>query len=398
MVVSSGESGGINDFVSLTKMQPPKNLTSPPSLSSSSNPPGSLVPQPILPLEIVEEILCRLPVKLLSQLRCVCKSWNSLISDPKFAKKHLRYSHKDFTRFHLLLNFMNPSCENYLLDYFLPSSFNDITPATTDLRYPLINQEYFLSIAGSCDGFLYSTIGRSFIVWNPSIKKLKMLPSLEIPSLGGISTKINHGFGYDHLSDRYKVVSIFHYICDGGRLRNQVHVHTLGPDSWRRIEDFPYDLLLNTFGIFVSGTLNWFALASNDSWAIVSFHLGKESYQEISQPDYGDESLVTKDLTVIRDCLCVVADKKTVSDIWLMKEYGIQESWTKLFRVTCEDPKTHPLTRVIYISKDDELLLDYQYKVGVYNPRNVTFKTLLFQYEGFITPWVYVESLLSPCS
>ncbi|MCI54852.1 F-box/kelch-repeat protein, partial [Trifolium medium] len=47
---------------------------------------------PTLPFDLVSEILCRLPVKLLLQLRCLCKSLNSLISDPKFAKKHLRLS------------------------------------------------------------------------------------------------------------------------------------------------------------------------------------------------------------------------------------------------------------------------------------------------------------------
>ncbi|KAK2406996.1 F-box/kelch-repeat protein [Trifolium repens] len=45
-----------------------------------------------IPFDLVEEILCRLPVKFLLQLRCVCKSWNSLISHHKFAKKHLSMS------------------------------------------------------------------------------------------------------------------------------------------------------------------------------------------------------------------------------------------------------------------------------------------------------------------
>ncbi|RHN45342.1 putative F-box domain-containing protein [Medicago truncatula] len=63
-----------------TKRQKPANtigtLTSPP-------------PLPSLPLDLVAEILCRLPVKLLLQFRCVCKSFKSLISDHKFGKKHL---------------------------------------------------------------------------------------------------------------------------------------------------------------------------------------------------------------------------------------------------------------------------------------------------------------------
>lgn len=39
-------------------------------------------------------------------------------------------------------------------------------------------------------------------------------------------------------------------------------------------------------GMFVGGTVNWFA-RFNESCVIVSLHLEKESYQEISQPAYG---------------------------------------------------------------------------------------------------------------
>jgi len=46
----------------------------------------------ILSFDLFEEILCRLPLRSLMQFKCVCKSWKLLISNPKFAKKHLRIS------------------------------------------------------------------------------------------------------------------------------------------------------------------------------------------------------------------------------------------------------------------------------------------------------------------
>ena len=62
---------------------------------SSTLTPPSAQPLPTLPFDLIVEILCRLPVKLLMQFRCICKSWNSLINDCKFAKKHLNLSTTD---------------------------------------------------------------------------------------------------------------------------------------------------------------------------------------------------------------------------------------------------------------------------------------------------------------
>jgi predicted house-cleaning noncanonical NTP pyrophosphatase (MazG superfamily) len=72
---SMGDQGSVV-VVSSTKEAITKTLTSQSSI-------------PTLPFKLVEEILLRLPVKQLLQLKRVCKSWNSLISNPNFAKKHI---------------------------------------------------------------------------------------------------------------------------------------------------------------------------------------------------------------------------------------------------------------------------------------------------------------------
>ncbi|QHO09367.1 F-box/kelch-repeat protein [Arachis hypogaea] len=46
----------------------------------------------ILPLELIHRILLRVPLKQLGRLKCVSKIWNTLISDPDFAKSHVHRS------------------------------------------------------------------------------------------------------------------------------------------------------------------------------------------------------------------------------------------------------------------------------------------------------------------
>ncbi|XP_061359681.1 F-box/kelch-repeat protein At3g23880-like [Gastrolobium bilobum] len=356
-------------------------------------------PLSTLPFELIVEILWRLPVKFLLQLRCVCKSWNSLISsDPKFAKKHLSGS----SRF-LVLSFMNPSHQFILRACPLPSLFNTLTPIATQLQYPLNKRNHFDLIVGSCDGILCLAIDQSCaLLWNPSIRKFKKSPSLENQRQLGSYTI--YGFGYDHFTDSYKVVAVFCYECDSGGAtvyKTLVKVHTLGTNYWRRIQEFPSGVPFDESGKFVSGTVNWLASAtSSSSWVIVSLDLGKESYQELLQPDYGGVTVLTLTLGVLRDCLCILSHSDTFSDVWLMKDYGNKESWTKLFSVPyMGNPDSYPYTKALHISEDDQVLLEFQSRLVVYNSRDGTFKLPEIQsINSWVVPDVYVESLISPCS
>ncbi|XP_057448181.1 F-box/kelch-repeat protein At3g23880-like [Lotus japonicus] len=363
------------------------------------------LPLPSLPFDLIVEILCRLPVKPLLRFRSVSKSWNSLISDPKFAKMHRRCSPPDFTRHHLILGHTNSSNDFLLTDYPLLSVFNAAVPAAaTQLDYPLNNPYRFDSIVGSCDGILCLSIdqSRSAVVWNPSTRIFKNLPPLENPQLQGSCTLF--GFGYDNLADRYKVVAVFCYKTvtggyrkyktdDGEFYKTLVRVHTLGTNSWREIQEFPLCVpFCRQTGRFVSGTVNWSA-SNESSWFIISLDLGKESYRKLSPPDCGG---VVWSLEVLRDCLCILYGDYDVCDVWLMKEYGNEESWTKLFSA----PSPRELFAydwALHITEDDEVLLMFDSKFFLYNFRDNTLTSPQIQnILGWIVPEVYVESLISP--
>jgi len=101
---------------------------------------------PTLPFDLIPKIICRLPVKLLVRFQCVCKSWNSLISDSKFAKKQLRLLTVS------LIHALACSDKYVLKSYPVDNVFTNVTTNTiTQLEFPYNHVVYFVS---SCNDIL----------------------------------------------------------------------------------------------------------------------------------------------------------------------------------------------------------------------------------------------------
>jgi hypothetical protein len=147
-----------------------------------------------LPFELIIEILWRLPVKFLMKLKCVCKSWNFLISsNRKFAMKHLRVSTMNPK---LILSFMKhkQSPEFSRRVYPLRSCFRNVNGIIDGkfIKYPLSSEDGSINIVGSCDGILcLAESSKNNLcerdqrpaLWNPSTRKYNLLPSMDHPRL-----------------------------------------------------------------------------------------------------------------------------------------------------------------------------------------------------------------------
>ncbi|KEH32902.1 F-box protein interaction domain protein [Medicago truncatula] len=233
---SDGEEDDPNDIVPTSLTLTPETITSPP-------------PLPILPFDVLTDILCMLPVKLLVQLRCLCKFFNSLISDPKFVKKHLQSSTK---RRHLMLTTIDHQQQFVMYDSPIPSLFSTSTIVAQTQLYPP-NGDTYASVKCSCDGiFLGMFSHTSYFLWNPSIRKFKLLPPLENQDKSAPFTIIvpyTISFGYDCFIDKYKVIAV--------SSKNEVFLYTLGTDYWKRIDDIPYYCTICRSGLYVSGAVNW---------------------------------------------------------------------------------------------------------------------------------------------
>uniref|UniRef100_A0A0R0F0L9 F-box domain-containing protein n=1 Tax=Glycine max TaxID=3847 RepID=A0A0R0F0L9_SOYBN len=239
--------------------------------------------------EIIKEILSRLPVKPLIQFKCMCKEWNSLISEPYFIKLHLSKSAAKDDLEHLQL--MKNVCLGSI---------------------PEIHME-------SCDNKATRVISR------------------ESPTLSfspGIGRRTMFGFGYDPSSDKYKVVAIaLTMLSLDVSEKTEMKVYGTGDSSWRNLKGFPVLWTLpKVGGVYLTGTLNWVVIKGKETIhseiVIISVDLEKETCRSLFLPD--DFCFFDTNIGVFRHSLCVWQDSNTHLGLWQMRKFGDDKSWIQL--------------------------------------------------------------------
>ncbi|EOY26580.1 F-box family protein [Theobroma cacao] len=374
------------------------------------------------PSDLITDILCRLPVKTLLRFKCVSKPWGSLIDDSDFVKIHLHQSLKTSTNIKLFLdNCVENDNEAYAVDFdSLCNLVQFPRPFTAEAN------KYQSRIFGSCNGLLAVYHRQEGIaLWNPSTRKYHYLPTLGdditmdhdiLPGCGYDKNTIL-GFGYDVSNSDYKVVKMFR-----SKTQNcfKVMIYSLKANSWRRIKDCPYDIFTNyNDGAYVNGSLHWVGDEIDEFFGgkvIFALNLGTEEYFEVPE---GDISFKKKkcggDCTifgymnagVLGGYLCVSHWYSTCSiedhvNLWVMKEYGVKETWTELLHLSRDEWLTNIFhTRAIAYSRSGEkILLDDGggCQPAWFNLGNETGETLCIlgvpQCQRFSTI-IYVESLVS---
>ncbi|OMO57954.1 hypothetical protein COLO4_34969 [Corchorus olitorius] len=152
-----------------------------------------------IPHDMFDEILCRLAVKDVLRFRCLSKGCRDLIDSPDFVKLHLSHSLKTNShRFLIIRNYGNP--KPYTLDF---DSLENAQIKNTDI---LPDLQVDSPILGSCNGLiaLHSKNGDAIVICNPTTRKTREIP--KPPTTGNMY--VNYGFGYDPVSDDYKLVML----------------------------------------------------------------------------------------------------------------------------------------------------------------------------------------------
>ncbi|XP_059629980.1 F-box/kelch-repeat protein At3g06240-like [Cornus florida] len=204
------------------------------------------------------------------------------------------------------------------------------------------------------------------------------------------------GFGYDHCSDDYKLVKI---------TRHSIYVYSVINDSWRKVEDIGIHVMDHTTQL--NGAIHWlyFPLDSDSDYTseIAAFSLADEKLRKIPLPtSFTDRHC---QLLVFEGCLCVLP-VPLHDALWVMKEYGVYKSWTKL---DIKVPFRNTMEPLGLLGNDEALLLDHTILV-LYNARErtcraVTYRTKNITYSDVVKSdiheieifhaTIYVDSLVS---
>lgn len=323
---------------------------------------------PVLPQELIVEILSWLPVKPLMRFRCVSKAWYSLIFHPSFIKLHLQRLPKNT---HVLLTFDNYEC----VTCFTPCSIRRLleNPSSTVIdgchRF-----KYYNFVFGVCNGLvcLFDSSHKDGFeeyrirIWNPATRIMSEdSPHLRLHSgcynAGPNSVEWFLGFGYDDWSDTYKVVVI---LSNTKTHEMEVSVHCMGDTDtcWRNILTCPWFLILGQVGRFVSGSINWITCGSTvNGFLVFSCDLKNETCRYLSAPDAPFEiPIALPSLGVLKGCLCASFNQKSHFVVWIMREFGVETSWTQLLNVSYQHLQLNPIhgyinITILYVSEDEDV-------------------------------------------
>ncbi|KAG5551855.1 hypothetical protein RHGRI_010079 [Rhododendron griersonianum] len=217
------------------------------------------------------------------------------------------------------------------------------------MESPFELQFGYSRVVGSCKGLLclsdeYYSERPPIIIWNPSIRKSVTLPTAPESECPNISV---YGFGAHPTTQKYKVIRLEYDLTFGyGSLYEpprKVEIYTQGTRSWRGISSAlpPTHVFVNSMWsqAFLNGVVHWvfesFFEGSLSNWMML-FDMASESSSEFMLPTtLAKESLppVLSSVMLFGESLALFCCGQRYNNcccIWVMKEYGVAESWTKL--------------------------------------------------------------------
>ncbi|WZY82180.1 hypothetical protein YC2023_028564 [Brassica napus] len=240
-----------------------------------------------IPLDLLVEILIRLPGKYLARSKCVSKQWSSLISSRYFCERLLTITQRK-QQPHLYMCLVDRDGQRELLSMSSTSPDNTCFVVDRDLSIPGMGG-YFLN---GLHGLMCFSMGEKVCIYNPSTGQRLTLPEIKpdiIAEPGQIRCVQQNHIGYDPVDNQHKLLSTIVIHSDKlVNLQTEHWVFVLEPGaSWKKVvppENYRHHVPFIP-GISISGSVVYYlAWLDMDTHAIVSFDVRSEEFTTIIAP------------------------------------------------------------------------------------------------------------------
>ncbi|PWA36972.1 F-box domain-containing protein [Artemisia annua] len=279
----------------------------------------------LLPLDVLDYILIRLPAKPLARLRCVSRHLNHFLSQPDFIKSHLQYHCLNCNDFEIPIPYkiVGFSADADPIPFKLPH-----IDLTNLIKLPNnFPSEY--SFIGSVNGLIcLQAYGKSCCdyvihIWNPSLSALMTLPPYRTKPTSIDSFR----FGFDSKTDDYKVVlCMWDFRPYNFKQKDclQVEVYSMRKGSW--------EIVTQKFPLQVTMTEYYHECTDGHDGYLYCFVI--LTFSEISLPNSIRDIKWSRKyvLRVLARKLCVISTidgMDGVWEVWVRDEYGVAGSWVK---------------------------------------------------------------------
>lgn len=291
------------------------------------------------PEEIRHDILFRLPIKCLIRCTSVSKPWLSIVKNSGFIRAHLRHQHEALILLHGSRydhSRREATDEVYCLHRDNPS-FDEYSELDFQIDYMVDPINGCLRVAGTCDGLVcladdILSKAVSYIIWNPSIRKLVTLPrpGYTFTTHGPFEDSV--GFGFDATANDYKVVRLVTLeILENKDVKSPTVAEVYSLATGLVLFFLHAKYMVQDRMLFFNGNIHWVVNHWKDAggvrYFILAFDLGFNSKLSVT----GDGNYLALFTRYENDINHL--------DIWVMKEYCQHESWTKMITLARQGPE-----------------------------------------------------------
>ncbi|KAK1352980.1 hypothetical protein POM88_052818 [Heracleum sosnowskyi] len=114
--------------------------------------------------------------------------------------------------------------------------------------------------------------------------------------------------------------------CNINGERQVAHIQAIGTNEWRSIGEVPCQRRGFHQPVLLNGQCHWFDI---DKCVINCFNVEEEVFEAVYETPYFEYSLYPE-FGLLHGCLCLTTHSHQ-TEVWVMKEYGIRDSWTRTF-------------------------------------------------------------------